>query len=65
MSANVGSDHSSYTSWILTPDGAEWPSKSDEEQIPIFGVENVVVMAQSDRSWLERRRFYSLSKTNK
>ena len=31
---NVGSDHSSYTSWILTPDGAEWPSKSDEELNP-------------------------------
>ena len=31
---NVGSDHNSYTSWILTPDGAEWPSKNDEELNP-------------------------------
>ena len=31
---NVGSDHNSYTSWILTPDAAEWPSKNDEELNP-------------------------------
>ena len=61
---NVDSYHDSNTSWILTPDTAEWPDKSDE------GIESLHSVAKKmlwswhkaiDRGWKDEE-FVSLVK---